>query len=137
MEELKPTSAEEIRKAATKIVESPFTGHCYEIRKSSGLDYLALDFMPAPDPTMPAEKRRKEYDRLIDGDMAMQARIQKAVVAMCTVSPGIVANGKPQDAPKDTVHVEMLGPDIDWLFIEIDEWTRGKDSGNPTTGSAS
>jgi len=131
----KPTTAKEIKGGATKLVDSPFTGYTYEIRKSNGLDYLSLDFMPSPDPTMPPEEQKEESRKSIEDDLGLQVRIQKEIVARCVISPKVTTDGEPSGAPEELVHVDLLGPDLDWLFVEIDEWTRGPESENPSTAS--
>ena len=131
----KITTTKEIQEGATKTITSPFSGHTYKIRKSSGLDYLALDFLPHPDPTMPVEKRKKATEEAIDSDLGLQAQIQKALVSKCVLDPKLTDKGDPNKPPPDTTHVDLLGQDVDWLFVEIDDWTRGADSGNPTSAS--
>lgn len=130
-DELQPTGAAEYKEAATKLVQSPYTQAVFRIRKSSGADYLEMDFIPDPDPSLEPEDARKDQEKKIDDDPTIQARVQRDLIIKCVLEPMIVGHVAPGKIKDDEIHVDMLGPDLQWLFIEIDEFTRGQ-KGNPT-----
>lgn len=130
------SNAQKMREKLTKTVKSP-DGNEYLIRRSNASDYLQCDFIPEPDPTLKlsaVQERSWVADRLHES-RDLQAKVMRAIVAKCTLDPKIV-NGDIRKIADDEIHAEMLGTDLDWLFTEIDKFTRGRKS-NPSTGSAS